>query len=267
MKKRVILICCALLLVLGVKIFAPEIKGMLVKPTAYAAEQETAHSVTIKNNQYLFFGAYNDEPILWRVLEVKGGKTLLLSENVITFKAMNAADAHHRYGSSDYESSTIKQWLNSTGTVEYTRAVPSKENVYLSYNAYAEESGFLSDNHFSAAARAVIAQEGVFLPEEALLKQYLSEEERIKYPSAGAVKQDEAPFVRPASQGVWYFTASKNEYSSMSVVAVTSSGGFYKTPANDGTCGIAPAMKLKQTALPCTGGEGTKDSPYYVTFD
>lgn len=267
MKRIIIIACCLFAVLIGIKVFLPQFKELFARPEISFTEHEQEKNIQLKAGQYLLFGCYNEEPILWRVLDVRDGNALLFSENVITFKAMNAADEHHRYGSSDYERSTIKQWLNSAGTVQYTQAVPSKENVYLSYNAYEEEPGFLSACNFTDAQRELIVPESVCLLDESAIKQYVDEDERIKYPSAGALKQDNAPFIRPAAQGVWYFTASANDYSSMSVVAVTSSGGFYKTPANDGTCGIAPAMTLKTITPACAGGEGTKNSPYYVAID
>lgn len=119
------------------------------------------------------FGTYLGEPIAWRVLQTqKNGETLLISENVLTFKAYNAADSG-RYnrddagndywslheteadrdlelqayvrGNSCWAESDIRTWLNSDEEhVIYDGLGPAVVAMSEMKNGYADEPGFLT---------------------------------------------------------------------------------------------------------------------------
>ena len=60
----------------------------------------------------LFFGSYpqstdRPEPIEWRVLEIKDGKALMISEKLLDARRFDAV-------SSDWQSSELRAWLNDT---------------------------------------------------------------------------------------------------------------------------------------------------------
>lgn len=55
------------------------------------AQINNKQEVTI--GKYISFGRYNDEPIIWQVIhEDKEGNQLLVANNIITFKAFDAAE-------------------------------------------------------------------------------------------------------------------------------------------------------------------------------
>lgn len=106
----------------------------------------------LKIGDYIYFGRYNDEPILWRVINIDSkGSPMLFSERIITYKAFDAkgdltdgrGDKNRiEYGSNFWEKSNLREWLNSSEKkVAFTSNKPEKDNV--EYNEYDSEPGFL----------------------------------------------------------------------------------------------------------------------------
>lgn len=100
---------------------------------------------------------YYDEPIQW-IVAAQGhygeNQTTLLAKNILTFKPFDAKEPNNpdelrqKYGNNEYILSNINQWLNSDKKDWFekrhqTDQAPTEENVWN--NAYADESGFLSD--------------------------------------------------------------------------------------------------------------------------
>lgn len=197
----------------------------------------------LRKGDYIRFGVYRGEPLLWQVIQFdRDGRPLLIADEVICFKAFDVPTDAAVYGSSDWDDCSLKRWLNSA------------ENLVKDYG----EKGFLSADHFTAAERESIAESGVFLPAKKDLKnaQSLSLKKRCR---SGAA--DSTDFLILPKQFVWYWTQTPNESSRASVVCVTSSGGFYKTLASDKNTGVCPALFLKTAAL-LASGDGTKTAPY-----
>lgn len=129
------------------------------------------------------FGTYLGDPIVWRVLQAqKSGETLLISEDILTFKAFNAADSG-RYnmddegndywslyeteadrdlelqayvrGNSCWAESDIRTWLNSDEEfVIYDGIGPVTGSMSEMKNGYADEPGFLTG--FTKQEKAII---------------------------------------------------------------------------------------------------------------
>ncbi len=117
------------------------------------------------------FGTYNDEPVLWRVIHLSqdNSKAVLITENIITMKAFDAADSgtfnkdngedYWKYsgedfadkalearvrGSNEWNASNIRAWLNSdTQVVSYEGGHPVKAAMSDMKNGYEDEAGFL----------------------------------------------------------------------------------------------------------------------------
>jgi len=125
-------------------------------------------SQTINIGDYILFGTYYGEPILWRCVDIENGKPLILSDRIITIKPFDAEhlndSTHSRrtFGSNLWETSNMRSWLNSTahaGDVIWLCGVPPTEDVVFNgWNAYAHESGFLSDDNFTLSERSAISQ-------------------------------------------------------------------------------------------------------------
>lgn len=105
---------------------------------------------------YIYFGSYDSEPILWRVINIDdNGNPMLLSDKIISRKTYSSQGANHtnyesfrqEHGSNLWRDSNIRQWLNSSEqTIQWIQNPPP----------YYEEAGFLSNGNFTQAQRDVI---------------------------------------------------------------------------------------------------------------
>lgn len=103
-------------------------------------------SVTLRPGAYVRLGSYMGQPLIWRCVGRDENGLLLLSRDIICFKAYSD-------GSSRWDKSFLRIWLNSTDErVNWGTVSPDKQHV--NGNAYADEPGFLSG--FSPEERALI---------------------------------------------------------------------------------------------------------------
>ena len=125
----------------------------------------------VKVGDEVVFGKYNGEDIVWRVLKISenGSEAVLITRDIITMKAYDAAESG-RYGydgdkdyfrqnseadtdmnlqvrvrgNSDWSTSNIRTWLNSTKeVVKYQDQAPSSLAMSEKRNGYDNEPGFL----------------------------------------------------------------------------------------------------------------------------
>jgi hypothetical protein len=245
--------------------FAPYAKRMLYSaadlPTARA--DSAAAVVTLQKGDYIFLGRYLRQPILWRVVAVKQGRPLLFSEYALCFKAF-AASENPLAGSSSWQASALRLWLNSKqSVVAWTGAPPIAANVYEGHNAYASEPGFLSRENFTSGELACIApgDDKVFLLTQKQL-QAIPAARRKKAFTQAALRQDDSPYWNARKYG-WYWAADPIATNTQSVVAVTSRSAFYKSLATDGSMGVCPALYCRAAAFSLCG-KGTKAAPYQI---
>jgi hypothetical protein len=121
---------------------------------------------TMKIGDYVQFGSYNKESILWRIINIdEEGNPLLFAESILCLKEFDSHGKKHSEdavlknpygdilesrrldGSNEWENSNIRQWLSSE---------EKKINWIQNEPSYCKESGFLADGNFSAEERAVI---------------------------------------------------------------------------------------------------------------
>ncbi len=221
--------------------------------------------VQLRRGDYLFFGQYAGEPILWRVLAMEDGRPLLLAEHILCFKAFAACD-DPAAGSSAWEDSALRQWLNSTrAAVPWRGSAPEKSRVWEGRNPYAHEPGFLHSENFPPKLRALLDTsqgDAVFLPTRTQLK-VLSAPERRRAPTAAAVSRENSPYLFLRGSG-WYWTRDAIATNACSVASVTGKGTFYKSIATDGMNGVCPALRLRKAAILCFGGDGSAVRPYVI---
>ena len=102
---------------------------------------------------YIRLGSYNGNEIIWRYVGSDENGRLMLSDEIICYKAFDAGGehkyytgSHSSYGSNLWSESNIRCWLNSeTDQVDFICGVPPiEENVWLHMNAYDSEKGFLT---------------------------------------------------------------------------------------------------------------------------
>ncbi len=118
----------------------------------------------VKVGDYIQFGSYYDEPILWRVINIdEDGDPMLLSERILCLKAFDAAGDYHtdddrrKLGSNEWENSNIRQWLNSSEReINWIQNPPSAENVWKGHNPYYQEKGFITKDNFTENERNLI---------------------------------------------------------------------------------------------------------------
>ena len=101
---------------------------------------------TISVGDSITLGKYNDKKITWTCIDVDNNGALMLASEIICTKEYDASGESQEYhsdgwgyiresyGSNCWQDSNIRQWLNSSGSVNYFHCSPS----------YANEKGFLS---------------------------------------------------------------------------------------------------------------------------
>lgn len=114
-------------------------------------------------------GTYNGLPIKWRIIEIKDGNALLISDDILTMKAYDAAESgkYNFIGNDDYWNediselpvmtqqklrgsnqwhlSNIRTWLNSDReNVKYDDQPPTNAAMSDLKNGYDKEPGFLN---------------------------------------------------------------------------------------------------------------------------
>ncbi|OGO80567.1 MAG: hypothetical protein A2Y21_06470 [Clostridiales bacterium GWC2_40_7] len=52
-------------------------------------------AVTLQTGDYVKFGMYDGDPILWRVVNVDGNGPLILSDRILCLKAFDAAGSYY----------------------------------------------------------------------------------------------------------------------------------------------------------------------------
>jgi len=236
-------------------------------------------SSQIKVGDYLNFGKYYGESILWKCVEKNNEEMTLISEYILCQKAYDAAEsgAHdqgrddvQKYGSNVWSNSNIREWLNSAEqSVTFTTQAPTKSAVWNGLNAYADEPGFLSN--FTQAERDAIAAvthdgvtDKVFLPSEEEVNQYYGNSDSLRKRQITAIGKQNGELNYDADGNYWfYWTRSPGPGSSFRVRSVRNYGAFGSSRglgAYVSHVGIAPALHIS-LYLPIKG-TGTIEDPW-----
>lgn len=294
MKKRILIISiiAAVLVVIGAASFFVTPWG------STSAKQPSAGN--IKVGDYVNFGTYYDEPILWKCVDTDNG-TMLISEYIICMKAYDAPESgqwgktkgkstkdldRQQYGSKDWKTSNIREWLNSAADrVNFSTQPPVKAAILKEENSYVEEPGFLKN--FTKAERSnikAVSHDGcsdkVYL---------LSTDEVLKYLGGSLTDMDYARTTATMKQLTekarinsdfkmnnnwsndwWYYTRTPAMTNSNDMRIATFGGGFYYYDNHifygvypgTGNGGILPALNLKSDN--CKSGNGSKDNPWIL---
>lgn len=280
MKKRAWIL--SIIFVLSLAYFAPNFLSQFSKDLLQNHSENAQtdlireeRKVILNSENFVSFGTYKNEPIIWKVVSMEpDGKTLIISDKIICFKAFDSCGENNYYhpaedikkfGSSEWKECTLNEWLNSPNqTVVYSHCSPSETSVYNGFNAYDNESGFLCESNFSNDQKAMISDEGVFIPSKSMLKKHVKTNELKKECSDTAIIFNNSSFFITRNKSVWYWTSTAFSSNNVSVTAVTSSGTFYKTLAYDSSMGVCPALYLKTNVVLSLSGTGSKDNPYII---
>ncbi len=266
MKKIIVALCLSLFVIIVLFGAFSETIGALFAGIIYKSSESTysdsdiTEFVKLKKDDYMYFGRFNGESILWKVISVnEKGESLLFSEKVICFMPFDS-DTELKAGSSDWSSSTIREWLNSEEKTSFTfRCTPDNK---IKDDTLTFDGGFLCSENFTDKEISAIKNtaDKVFLPTVKMLSDIPSAERR-KSPTVKAVTNDNSRYFQ-LRKSCWYWTQNSINTNTSSVSAVTSSGSFYKSVSNDGLTGVCPATVLKTNGIIVCGGNGSSETPY-----
>ncbi len=118
----------------------------------------------LKIGDYIRFGKYYNQPIIWRVIHKdEDDNPMLFSDKIISIKAFDAAGKYHPegtrrdFGSNNYENANLTQWLNSDErSISWKQNRPNADNMWDGENFYDMEKGFLADGNFTKKERGYI---------------------------------------------------------------------------------------------------------------
>ncbi len=249
--------------------------------------------LSIGDGDYIKFGTYYDEPILWKVIDLdKYGDPLLCSERILTLKAFDSAGDYHEdisdrrsRGSNYWKDSNIRQWLNSSEeSINWIQNEPNVDNVWDRHNPYENEAGFLSNNNFGKEERALIKTsineteydkldgKGSYTTNDKVF--FLSESEYNNYenqrligprkPTRSAVKNSNYTDRYLSHDMHWHNWLRSPSSASNNVRYVDSSGSVYDNSARHGHDGVSPALFLNLKSEIFKSGEGTENNPYII---
>ncbi len=251
--------------------------------------------VNIKVGDYVTFGTYFGEPILWKCVDTENGVTLL-SEYIICLKPYDAAESgiwgekggsfsknvnEQQYGSRTWKKSNLREWLNSAdAVVKYTTQPPVESAILGGNNAYADEPGFLTN--FTEAEHNLLKP--VSHDKCTDLVYILSCDDVHKYICDGDPRdKDSIRMLTDAAKANcphddsfdpgndwWYFTRSPIDTDPNGKNMTPYGGGafyyynhiFYGVYPGTGVGGVLPALTLKSD--PCISGDGTIENPWVL---
>lgn len=217
-KKQILYIALGLFLMLfllfGGKAAKAIIQPLIAPAPAERHSKAKARNITLQANDYVLFGSYQGEPILWQVLRIQEGKPLLWSSRILCFKAFDAAGedaALHRgadfaaQGSNRWADSSLRQWLNCVEQeVPWSHCPPAAQNVLDGLNPYADEPGFLAG--FTAQECSLLAERKgdlIFLLSQKEISGWVPAAKRAKRLTHTASVSDRSPYLNlPMEPGV-----------------------------------------------------------------
>lgn len=222
-------------------------------------EEYTVRNIKLKKGDYICLGSFGGERILWKVINIgNDARPFVFSEKVLCFLPFSSGK-EITPESSSWETSDIKEWLNSASTDEFVFECTAYNDI--NNNAVKINGGFLCENNFTDKEKSLIdKKEGVLLPSTDELS-LLKGAERRRMPTAYTVKNDNSRYLQ-FRKYCWYWTRTPISTNTSSVTAVTSSGGYYKTLANDAITGVCPCAYLIGTDISVCSGNGSHENPY-----
>lgn len=199
---------------------------------------QTTGAVDLCPGASVELGAYDGEPVVWRVLHVSEDEEqlILVSDKILTMKAFDAAESgkYNSDGSQDYWmteiddklleahvrgsnlwcDSNIRTWLNSEKeNVAYEDQAPTASAMSEKKNGYSNEAGFL--HGFTEEERAVLRETEIFTIGNVLMdsmgtetddRVFLLSQEELKWFGEADISVFAAPTENAAEQDQtgWY---------------------------------------------------------------
>jgi len=220
------------------------------------------------------------------VMEINGGKPLLWSEYILCAKCFDAAESGTadkgsndvaKFGSNVWSRSNLREWLNSTGMVNWSTQPPTSAAIWEKNN-YENEDGFLKG--FSATERGLLTmidrriadsngvykettRDPIFLASKEEVgdggRWGLNAESRQKTPTMQAANQDGSGYLYVGSTW-WYYLETPFADDSSTVRNISLDGDLYWDGACGSYIGVVPALHL--SSINPISGNGTKENPW-----
>lgn len=243
--------------------------------------------------EYVSFGTYEGEPIVWRVTHTDSGNAYLISHKIICLKSLDSEDA-------DWSSSDLRKWLNSSSDTdgvynepgflnlsnfsefERTLFVNTSHSVVLntehssrahmgSEPAYYDYSPKLDEEKFPLAYRETV-EDTIFLPDAELIDKLYTDvntfgvEYNMALPTEYAVSQLDSDDI--CTDGNWfYWTGDALSFSAdlADCRMIDNTNKIISAKAYNPTVGVRPVCRISVDSAVVLKGDGTETTPYNIT--
>ena len=233
----------------------------------------------LREKKHVLLGRYDDEPIVWRILEHRPEGVLIVSCHVLDVMSFDSTSKEAPYGCNRWRDSTLRYWLNSTagpGEVDFgPHPPPTADRLYTpdhwefddddrEEHAYADAAGFL--HQFTEAELGALAVLSLETPQRAQTEERDHTEDRVFLPLAREVEEWFWAGWRPAQyDGTdWGWWTREPQYTGSTVddaVTEIEAGGHWGY-----WYAAAPAPGIRPIVLLRAGlefeGTGTAKKPY-----
>lgn len=216
--------------------------------TNFCNGQAKAQDIERMKGNYIQIGLYNEEPVLWRILDVTDQDLLLITDQVIGAGIYGISE--HASIGIEWRNSVLRKWLNSIGVKEtegfYNVAFQEKEKNIMA----PIQIGGVSDKVF-------------ILTYYDILKYFPMEKDRKV---TATLKAQLTPgysgygvYTRNGYAGWWTRTPAVGD----SMVCIGSSGSWVASKSLlTNAVGIRPSIVIDYSKIYSMQGSGTKEDPY-----
>lgn len=242
-----------------------------------------AGNTLVKTGDYISFGKYNGENIIWRVVEETDYGLVLLSENVLEIKELDSDSA--RWGTS-----SVRQWLNSeNGFLSEQNFSEDEQSVLFShtyktllndslisasssgnsvhlYNRFAEN---VLKNYDNAYAETL--SDKVFLPSVKDIEKINSDiyvfgiNKVISKPSTKMWEKYKTNYKDIKKSGGWYYWLRDSMFGNGERNrCVFPDGTVGYSPSSSSHIGIRPMCCIDKATFGIVSGKGDEDDPYHI---
>lgn len=243
--------------------------------------------------EYVSFGTYEGEPIVWRVTHTDSGNAYLISDKIICLKSLDSEDA-------DWSSSDLRKWLNSSADTdgvynepgflnlsnfsefERTLFVNTSHSVVLNIEhssranmgsepAYYDYSPRLDEEKFPLAYRETV-EDIIFLPDAEIINELYTDvntfgvEYNMALPTGYAVSQLETDDI--CEDANWfYWTGDALSFSADLADGrmMDNTNKIISAKSYNPTVGVRPVCRISVDSLVILKGDGTEITPYNIT--
>lgn len=245
----------------------------------------------LEPGEYVSFGTYGGEPIVWRVTQTDSDSAYLISDKIICLKHFDSEEA-------DWRNSDLRNWLNTDLATEYNESgflsssnfssfdksvfVSTPHNVTLNYQyssratlgyepAYYSHSPLLDEEKYSLAYRETV-EDTIFLPDAEVISNLYGDvntfgvEYNMALPTEYAVSQfDSESFT---DDGNWfYWTGDALSFSADLADGriVDNTNKIISAKSYNPTIGVRPMCRISSDCVAVLSGNGTEATPYAIT--